>query len=90
MLMRNSPPGSPKIWINKLSKATKNWMRSYPYIGRISAMNTHDSGYYLWKLEVNDIMTKFIGVDPCLDDGEQGFMILNSFLTSNYMDGWGT
>lgn len=33
-------------------------------------------------------MMNFLGINPCIDDQEEGFLFLSSFLTTNYMESW--
>lgn len=45
LILLSAPATPKKIWIKKLSRATKNWIAQYPYIARWSAMTSDDEAY---------------------------------------------
>jgi hypothetical protein len=36
---------SKRIWIKKISRATKKWIAQFPWLSRVSVMATYDQGY---------------------------------------------
>ena len=40
-----SPGTSKRIWIKKISRATKKWIAQFPWLSRVSVMATYDQGY---------------------------------------------
>jgi hypothetical protein len=40
-----APPEGPKIWLKRLTRETKNWLKTQKFLCRQSTMTIHDSQY---------------------------------------------
>lgn len=45
MISLGSPETPKRIWIKKISRATKKWIAQFPWLSRVSVMATNDQRY---------------------------------------------
>ena len=81
------PDGS-KVWLKRIDKSTKKFIRGLAYISRVERISNDKCQGYLDKFNISEKMCDITGYMPTMSDGESGFGILNYFVSKNYVEGW--